>query len=188
MRSLALLLLLTAGCRQLLGFEEPATAIADAEPARDGADVDAVPVDTPTPAQLTQALLEEWSGCMSLGNLSATGLAPAWANLNSSTGTCKACHGEGEFSFIATIDDGKLFATLSQNKFYLLQFFTVDLAKAEVVISLAAINIVATAQPPHQEHPTFPTSHAGITALQDFHTATAARRDAGTCDPPRLMN
>ena len=70
----------------------------------------------------------------------------------------------------------------------MLQFFTVDLVKEEVVTNLATINQVATAQPPHQEHPTFPTSHGGLTALQNFFAATAARRDAGTCDPPRLMN
>jgi hypothetical protein len=169
----------------LLGFEDP-TIAADAEPPRDAA-ADAV-VDTPTPAQLAQALLEEWSGCMSLANLSASGLAPAWANLAAGPQTCATCHSGGENGFIATTDAAAMFALLSQNRFYLLQFFTADLVEAEIVISTTTIDLAATAQPPHQRHPTFPTAHAGITALQDFHSATAARRDAGECDPPRLLN
>ena len=186
---LLLLLILSAGCRQLLGFEEPATVGIDGPAATPDAEstLDAS-VDAASPSQVADALLRQWSGCMSQANLSASGLAPAWANLSVSGGSCKTCHEDGQNGFIATINETKLFTALSTNKFFMLQFFTVDFNQEAIVINLAAINAVATAQAPHQQHPTFAVPNAGTTALQTFFNATAARRDAGTCDPPRLMN
>ena len=179
-----LILWLTAGCRQLLDLDKP--VLVDA-----GRDADTAPRDAAvdmTPAQLTEALLKEWSGCMSLANLTASGLANAWANLNSSNGECKSCHMAGQFGFIATANETTMFATLSENRYYMIQFFAVDLAMAKMVVNKANLDVVATAQPPHANHPTFPIANAGMTALDNFYNATVARKLAGMCDPPRLTN
>lgn len=185
MRALSILLIVATGCRGLLGIDEP--GVIDAAPAgQDAIAIDAAPPDVGTPAQITTALLKEWSGCMSLASFQAAQMASRWSALSSSGGNCGTCHNTGANGFIATANESVFFSAISTNKYYLLGYFAVNLAQAKMVINTTNFAVVGGAQPPHTEHPTFPQSNAAMTALDQFYAATVARKAAGTCDPPRL--
>ncbi|MBA3396342.1 MAG: hypothetical protein H0T89_27170 [Deltaproteobacteria bacterium] len=189
---LVLVVLVSAGCRDLLGIED--ARIVDA--ARGPLDVgvgDGGGDASGTPGEVSAALLAEWSGCMSLENFTATMMSPAWANLVSTGGqTCSNCHSSGEYGFVANPVDGVMFDMIATKRFYLQQFFVVDfttgLSAAKVVVNRANINNVATAQPPHAQHPTFPVMNPGMSALDNFYERTRLRRLQGMCDPPRLQD
>ena len=73
-----------------------------------------------------------------------------------------------------------LFDLVKANRYYVLQFVTVDLAQgaaaAKVVINRASFQSVGLGQAPHTEHPRFnPDTNAGMTALQRFYDLTMAR-------------
>ena len=67
-------------------------------------------------------------------------------------------------------------------------FNTLDTANgAKVIINETSFRGVATAQAPHQEHPTFnagPNSQ-GMQALRQFYDSVMAKKTAGTCGAPR---
>ncbi len=183
---LVLVLLVSAGCRDLLGIED--ARVIDAPRGPPPGDVGVDP-DAAT-AEVTTALLREWSGCMSPASFTASSMSSAWANLATTGGTCQSCHAVGGNGFIASTDEILMFDVIATNRAYMLQFFIVDLSggpsAAKVVVNTPHLDSVAAAKPPHDGHPTFPVMNAGMTALSDFHDRTRLRKLQGTCDPPRL--
>ncbi len=183
-------LVLVAGCFRFDSSSDPPGQQVDAPPP---VVADATPDAPLTPSQVVQALLEEWSGCLSMDNF-VNAKMNDWGTLQASTGqTCQTCHDTGGDGFIATTNLTLFFTTISQHKFYLLQYFTVDLSQgtesAKVIVNQTSFTAVGTAAPPHDQHPTFnPTTNTGMTALSKLHDATLARKLAGQCDPPRLLD
>jgi len=146
-----------------------------------------------SPQAASQRLLGEWSGCLSLANFEAADLRN-FGNVNAGGGgNCKTCHALGEFGHIVSNVSSPFFQTITTNKYYMLQYFSVDLsmgvAAAKVAINTRSFAGVGNRLAPHEAHPGFdPVNNAGMAALQKFYTATMARKTAGTCDPPRLTN
>jgi hypothetical protein len=147
-----------------------------------------------SPSAATERLLKQWSGCMSLTNFNTATMADAWGNMNTTNNQqCENCHVNGAEGFIASRVPEPFFNTISANKYYMLQYFTVDLtqgtANAKIIINTTSFDGVSKGQDPHREHPRFnSTTNQGMTALQSFYDLTMARLTAGTCDPPRLTN
>lgn len=146
-----------------------------------------------TPAAATNRLMAEWSGCMSLDNFNAANMGPAWGNLSTNNNQeCENCHVSGAEGFIASTLPEPFFNVISSNKYYMLQYFTVDLANG---VANAAIKInetsfigVSDGQDPHRQHPRFdPLDNEGMDALRQFYELTNARKVAGTCDPSRII-
>ena len=145
-----------------------------------------------SPAAATARLLGQWSGCMTLANFNTANMANAWGQMQTNNGdACQSCHVNGANGMIATQQATTMFGVISTNKYYLLQFFTVDLTKtpAQVVINTQSFLGVSQGKPPHVEHPTFnATTNQGMTALQTFYTSTMAGVTANTCGPSTLTN
>ncbi|MCE9573507.1 MAG: hypothetical protein K8W52_10140 [Deltaproteobacteria bacterium] len=162
---------------------------------RSGAGPDPTPQPgTESPSAATERLLKQWSGCMSLANFTQANMADAWGNLTTTNNQeCKNCHVSGAEGFIATDVPEPFFNVVSSDKYYMLQYFTVDLsggtAAAKVIINTTSFNGVSQGQDPHRQHPRFnATDNNGMRALQSFYDLTTARMAAGTCDPSRLTN
>lgn len=152
---------------------------------------------TPTPGQESPAdatlrLTKQWSGCMTQTNFNTANMV-AWATMRADNSQCQTCHVDGEYGQIATNVATTFFNTISTNKYYMAQYFTVDLsqgvAAAKVIVNTRSFTGVGTDLPPHVEHPRFnPTNNAGMTALNKFYTLTMANLTAGTCGPSTLTN
>lgn len=150
------------------------------------------PTGTETPAQLTQRLVNEWTGCMTLENFTAANMT-AWGNVNAGGGgQCKTCHGLGEYGHIASNVDQPFFDIISQDKYYLAQYFSVDIPNKKVIVNTRSFTGVGERLPPHQAHPGFnPTENNGFAALEQFYTLTETAKAAapgGVCGPSKLMN
>jgi len=150
---------------------------------------------TETAGQVTQRLLEEFSGCMELTNFEAADMRN-FGNSQSNEGRCKTCHNAGEYQFVASDTSTPYFDTISQNKYYMLQYFMVDLsmgtAMAKVIVNTRSFDGVGNGLAPHQAHPEFnPDNIAGKQALQNFYDTTMAAKAAapnGICGPKKLTN
>lgn len=143
-----------------------------------------------SPADATIRLTREWSGCMTLANFTTANMK-TWGNMRADNSACKTCHDNGEYGQIASDTDTLFFQTISTNKYYMAQYFTVDLsggtANAKVIINTRSFTGVGTATAPHTEHPRFKfDGSTGATALKKFYDLTAAAKAAGTCGPPTL--
>lgn len=148
-----------------------------------------------TPAQATQRLLAQWSGCMTKLNFDAANMANAWGNMTANNNQrCSNCHAAGDGGFIATVDSQLFFDVVSSNKYYMLQYFSVKLDLANLANSSVEINTksflgVSQGQDPHREHPRFnSTTNNGMTALNSFYTKTMEAVTAGTCGASKLTN
>ena len=124
---------------------------------------------------------------MSLPNFQTANMAQAWGTMAAADGQqCSNCHGSGAFGMIVTTDEAVFFKTTTEQTFYLLKFFSVDTAAGKVIVNTASFKNAGVTL---ATHPRFdPTSNAGVTALKKFYDATAARKAANGCDPPRLVN
>jgi hypothetical protein len=145
-----------------------------------------------SPAALTAKLTAEWSGCMTLANFTAANMT-AWGNMRADNSACKTCHIDGEYGQIASdVADApslSFFKTISTNKYYMAQYFSVDVANKKMIVNTRSFTGVGQALAPHTEHPRFTvTNSAGMTALQKFYDSTMASKTAGTCGPPTLAN
>ena len=157
---------------------------------------DPVPPTGETPAQATVRIMQEWSGCMTLDNFTAANMR-AWGNVNAGGGgNCKTCHNQGEFGHVASNIDQPYFDIISQDKYYMLQYFSIDMtggvAAAKVIINNRSFEGVGNRLAPHQQHPNFnPTDNNGYRALEAFYLSTNTAKlaaPAGVCGPPKLMN
>lgn len=128
-------------------------------------------------------LLQQWSGCMTLGNFQTADMAQAWGTLLTSNGKqCQNCHANGEYGFIATSDETLFFETISKHSGYLAKYFTADVINSKVNINTASFELANTAV----DHPRFnATANQGMTALTTFYGATVNRT---TCDAPTLID
>jgi len=152
---------------------------------------DPTPVTPPLPSPTdTPSLLAEWSGCMSLANFTAAGMAPAWSAPPASTSKCTTCHIAASTLFPISSDADAMFKVISEHSIPMLGFFTLDRAipPGKVIVNPNPFKSVATGLPPNEQHPRFSVDGASITALAKFYDATVARMAAGTCDPPRLKD
>jgi hypothetical protein len=142
----------------------------------------------PPPGNTAEALVSEWSGCMTLDHFRLTRMNTAWGSLSSSTGqACSSCHGSGFEGFYAGRDDVGMFTAITTTQQFLLQYFAADVAGNKMIVNEVVFQAVGTRQPPHQGHPPFdPKNNAGMTALRDFYGVTLLQQQAHTCDPPRL--
>jgi hypothetical protein len=147
-----------------------------------------------SPSAATTRLLAQWSGCMTQANFDAANMADAWGNLTASNNQqCENCHVNAAEGFIASRQSLPFFTTIDTNKYYMLQYFTVDLtqgtAAAKIIINTVSFDGVSKGQPPHLEHPRFnATDNNGMTALKKFYDSTMASLAAGTCGPSKLTN
>ncbi len=137
-------------------------------------------------APTADQLVAEWSGCMTLDSFTAANMI-AWANVATTLNQrCGGCHTGGAEGFIASPDPAIMFKAISEQKTFLLQYFTVDSAAGKMIVNTASFLGVNGSG--HPTHPRFNAMvNAGMTALQAFYTTTAAKQAAHTCDPPRLV-
>jgi len=148
-----------------------------------------------TPGQVTERLLQEWSGCMDLTNFEAADMRQMGQS-QSNEGRCKPCHSLGEQGMIASDTSQPFFDTITQDKYYMLQYFSVDLSKgvamATIMVNTRSFDGVGNGLSPHQAHPPFdPNNIAGMAALQTFYQTTMAAKMAapnGVCGPTKLLN
>jgi hypothetical protein len=150
-----------------------------------------------TPAAATARVMGAWSACMDKTLFDQAQMSQAWGNMTASNNQrCEGCHATGAEGFMATTDSQFMFDTISSNKYYMLQYFSVsgldNPATAKMVINQTSFMGVSQGQDPHREHPRFnATDNAGMTALTKFYGAVdMARIAAGTagCGPSKLTN
>ena len=147
-----------------------------------------------SPADATVRLIKEWSGCMTQANFTAANMT-AWGNMRANNSACKTCHVNGEYGQIASDAVNPFFTVISTNKYYMAQYFSVDLsqgvANAKIIINTKSFTGVGQGLAPHTEHPRFTLQGStGMTALQKFYDSTMAAKTAvpTKCGPPTLMN
>jgi hypothetical protein len=176
------------GCA--LYFDDDGTSVDPGDDPGPGPGPDPVPPSPPTLAQQARALLDEWSGCMSLENFASADMAPTWSQLSSAGGKCANCHTEGTLDFPVSSDASVFFEVISEHKWPLLMFFGVDLTNrpGKIVINPISFQAAGSGTVPHAQHPRFSIEGAPLTALTTFYNLTVARKVAGECDPPRLID
>jgi hypothetical protein len=145
-----------------------------------------------TPADATTRLTKEWSGCMTLANFQAAKMTN-WGTMRANNSACQTCHDLGEYGQIASQADNPFFTVISTNKYYMAQYFSVDLSAGvktgKIIINTRSFTGVGQGLPPHLEHPRFNlTNSTGLAALTTFYNTTAALRDQGKCGAPTLTN
>lgn len=145
-----------------------------------------------TLAQASERVLAEFAGCMTLTDFQTANMADAWGDMGAQNNQqCENCHATGGEGFIASRNEAFMWNVFSNRKYYFLQYLTVDLlggpAAAKIIINETSFRGVATAQAPHQEHPTFNAglNSQGMVALKQFYDLTMAKKTAGTCGTPR---
>ena len=147
---------------------------------------------TESPGDATTRLTNEWSGCMTLANFTTANMV-AFGNMRADNSACKTCHVNGEYGQIASDAPDLFFTLISTNRYYMAQYFSVDLsagvATAKIIQNTKNLTSIGTATAPHTEHPRFTfAGSTGATALQKFYDLTVAAKTAGTCGPPTLTN
>jgi hypothetical protein len=145
-----------------------------------------------TLAQASERVLAEFAGCMTLTEFQAANMAEEWGDMNAQNNQqCENCHATGGEGFVASQNEAFMWNVFSNRKYYFLQYLTVDLlggpAAAKVIMNETSFRGVATAQAPHQEHPTFNAglNSQGMVALKNFYDSVMAKKTAGTCGAPR---
>lgn len=153
------------------------------------------PTGPESAGQATTRLLNEWSGCMTQQNFEAADMRN-WGNVNTNEGQCKTCHAGAEYGFVASNISNNFFNVITEDKYYMLQYFAVDLslgvAAAKIIVNDRSFEGVGNRLAPHQQHPGFnPQNNNGYAALQAFYTSTMAAKTAapnGVCGPTKLLN
>lgn len=145
-----------------------------------------------SPADATVRLTKEWSGCMTLANFTTANMI-AWGTMRAGNSACQTCHVDGEYGQIASNVAAPFFNTISTDKYYMAQYFSVDLsggvATAKVIINTRSFTGVGQGLAPHLEHPRFTlTGSTGLAALTKFYDLTVAAKTAGTCGASTLKN
>jgi hypothetical protein len=156
------------------------------------------PPPTETPGAATQRIISEWSGCLLETDFVELQFGECFANKGSNQGNCEQCHTSGLGGFLANDDNVYTYQALSQNKYFMLMYFRPDvtnLQNAMMMPNIEAFERVGNNESPFTEHPAFDindqTAGLGMSpaeALQTLYDRTMARKLAGTCGPPTLMN
>jgi hypothetical protein len=154
------------------------------------------PPPTETAGQASARLIAEWRGCLTLTDFTDLRFGEVWANHGSGEGNCEVCHTTGAYGMIATDDNETMYNVLTQNKNYMLFFFTPDVTDLNNTMMVTnGEHFVTLGQriPPHQEHPDFDpndiTAGVGTSplgALEELYTRTMAHKAAipSECGPP----
>lgn len=158
---------------------------------------------TESPGQATARLMNEWSACMNITDFNTAQMAQKWGQMQTNQGSrCESCHATGGYGMIVTqVAESDpaggppgLFTTIATNKYYMIQYFSVDLTQpgtggkmGKIIINHTSFEGVANRQPPHTEHPTFNAdNNQGMQALQQFYDLTMAKVQAGGCGTTKL--
>jgi hypothetical protein len=130
-----------------------------------------------------KGILRQWSGCMTMGNFQAANMTMAWSTLTTENNkSCMGCHNNGEFSFIATDDEGTFFSGLTQHSYFTSKYFTVDIETEKVVVNTGSFKNANTLV----GHPRFNvTNNQGMAALNAFYDATVANT---LCSTPTMVD
>ena len=149
-----------------------------------------------TPSAATSRVLNEFSACANITDFNTANMAQAWRNMQAGNSACTDCHITGGYGMIVTgVAEGTsppgLFTTLMTNKYYMIQYFTVDLsagaAGAKVIVNHTSFEGVSKGLSPHAEHPRFDaTNNPGMTALKQWYDLTEAKVQAGGCGTTKL--
>lgn len=152
-----------------------------------------------SPAAATSRVMNQWSACMNITDFNTAQMSQAWGNMAANNSKCADCHATGGYGMIVTgvaetaAAGGPpgLFTTIDTNKYYMIQYFTVDLsggaAAAKVIINHTSFDGVSKGVAPHAEHPRFDaTNNPGMTALQKFYDLTMTKVQAGNCGTTKL--
>lgn len=150
-----------------------------------------------TAKSATSRVINEFSACMNVDDYKAANMSAAWRNLTADGSACTTCHATGAYSMIVTglIETSPnggppgMFTTISTNKYYMIQYFTVDLTggEAKVIVNQTSFDGVSKGLPPHASHPRFnATNNPGMTALKKFYDLTMEKVKAGNCGPTKL--
>lgn len=145
----------------------------------------------------TARVINEFSACMNVDDYKTAGMPNAWNNMTADGSACKTCHATGAYSMIVsglveTAANGGppgMFTTISTNKYYMIQYFTVDLTggQAKVIINQTSFDGVSKGLPPHASHPRFnATNNPGMTALKKFYDLTMQKVNLHNCGPTKL--
>src|ERR1044072_7118292 len=107
----------------------------------------------------------------------------AWGNMRANNSARKTSRVVGEYGNIASDTVNPFFTVISTNKYYMAQYFSVDLsqgvANAKIIINTKSFTGVGTGLAPHTEHPRFQLNNsAGMQALQKFYDSTMAAKTA----------
>lgn len=156
------------------------------------------PPASESPGAATLRLSNAFSGCMTLDSFKTANMI-TFGNLQSNAGACKSCHYNGEYGHIAqdvaTSGPGTFFTTITTNRYYFAQYFTVDLsqgvATAKVVMNTKNLTDIGLATAPHTAHGRFTyTNSNAAKALQKFYdlTMTAQTATPSPCGPPTLVD
>jgi len=158
---------------------------------------------TESPGAATARLMNEWSACMNITDFNSANMATAWGQMQTNNGSrCESCHATGGYGMIVTqVAESSptggppgLFTTIATNKYYMIQYFSVDLTQpgaggkmGKIIVNTTSFDGVSKAQPPHTEHPTFnATNNQGMTALNSWYDLTMAKVMAGGCGTTKL--
>jgi hypothetical protein len=139
---------------------------------------------TPTgPGTMTaDALLSQWSKCMTQANFDTAAMATNWGNVNTGEGRCRNCHVTGQSGMEASNVSTQMFTILDGCKACVTQFFSVDLQNQKIVVNTTNIPNVLKALAPHGSHPVcndLNALNAAMAALQTFYTSTMTNVTAG---------
>jgi hypothetical protein len=140
---------------------------------------------------VTNRLLKEWSGCMTIENFRTANMV-AWGDVEAENNQqCKKCHATAGYFYVASdIENPYFFTGITTNRALIGKYFAVDLsggdAAAKVVINQKVFEDTANGAPGHLEHPRYPVQNAGMAALQTFYQLTLDKKTAGTCGTPTL--
>src|SRR5262245_11794502 len=139
-----------------------------------GAQADAGSQHDAGPSGSSDALVREWSGCMTLEHFRLANMATAWGSLAASNGNaCSSCHGTGLMGFHADRDEVAMFNAISTVKGFLLTFFAPDVANHKMIVNEVIFQAVSTGKAPFEGHPQFePKTNAGMAALRSFYDVT----------------
>jgi hypothetical protein len=106
------------------------------------------------------------------------------------TTKCTTCHTGASTLFPISSNAETMFKLISEHSRTMLELFALDLTvrPGGVVVNAAPFKGVATGIAPYEAHPRLSVAGAPTSALVKFYDATAARRAARMCDPPRLKD
>jgi hypothetical protein len=148
------------------------------------------PDDPPPPAVDALAELREFSGCTTIADFEAAGMALAWGGMIAESRQCASCHSQGLGNFIANVDSAIMFQGMSTQMDLYRRFFTFGVPAqggAETVIINTGSFSNAGLDGGITSHPRFdPLSNQGMTALLSLYQIAKPKYDAGTCGPPTL--
>jgi hypothetical protein len=128
---------------------------------------------------------QRWQQCMNLDDFRTAKMVSAWNDLYAQNEQlCVTCHENGGDGHIVTPNEAKFFDTLTENKYYALQYFTYNAVTETFTVTenKVAMTGVATGIDPHRHHPRFNASE-GLAASAEFAAMTQSRYNAanGNC-------